>query len=364
MKYIVLLRGININEKNKISMNELKIELEKKYNNVMTYLNSGNIILESFEIKKNITNQILKIINDKFNLKIPIHILTFDELNNIFENIPSWIKMKDKAFYNNIIFIIPPANYINVYNQLGKISENIEMVKEYNNVVVSEVNTDKSPNIRNQYHLKGKYDAKVSVIFYNNGTLMVQGCITSFYVEFITEVLQAISSIPSEAIEEVFAIQARAGYALDNDLSKYIGNREHIDGSVIENFINTSINLANSAVKVDDYGCYTFGILKALDAVLRTRLLEDAPDFDEYGTYFQKNNSGAYCFKSGIGTYDNNLHLKQALEQGYSFFNQHRHSTFHVDSFNVETSRTLEYDEAVNIIKDCLVIINNICNNW
>ena len=89
-----------------MSMNELKIELEKKYNNVMTYLNSGNIILESFEIKKNITNQILKIINDKFNLKIPIHILTFDELNNIFENIPSWIKMKDKEFYNNIIFII------------------------------------------------------------------------------------------------------------------------------------------------------------------------------------------------------------------------------------------------------------------
>lgn len=64
----------------------------------------------------------------------------------------------------------------------------ISAVKEYNNVVVSEVNTDKSPNIRNQYHLKGKYDAKVSVIFYNNGTLMVQGCITSFYVEFITEV--------------------------------------------------------------------------------------------------------------------------------------------------------------------------------
>ena len=78
MKYIVLLRETNISEKNKISMNELKIELEKKYNNVMTYLNSRNIILESFESKKNITNQILKIINDKFNLKIPIHILTFD----------------------------------------------------------------------------------------------------------------------------------------------------------------------------------------------------------------------------------------------------------------------------------------------
>lgn len=240
----------------------------------------------------------------------------------------------------------------------------ISAVNEYNNVAISEVNTDNNPNIRNHYHLKGKYDAKLSVILYNNGTLLVQGCITSFYVEFITEVLQAISSVPPEAIEEVFAIQAQAGYVLNKDLSNYISKREHIDGSVIENFINTSINLANSAVKVDDYGCYTFGILKALDAILRTRLLEDAPDFKEYSTYFKQNNSGAFCFKSGVGTYDNNLRLKQALEQGYSFFNKHRHSTFHVDNFNVETSRILEYDDAINIIKECLVIINNICNNW
>lgn len=47
MKYIVLLRGINISGKNKISMAELKNELSKKYQNVLTYLNSGNVILDS-----------------------------------------------------------------------------------------------------------------------------------------------------------------------------------------------------------------------------------------------------------------------------------------------------------------------------
>ena len=48
MKYIALLRGINISGKNKISMSELKSELENnKYQNVTTYLNSGNIIFES-----------------------------------------------------------------------------------------------------------------------------------------------------------------------------------------------------------------------------------------------------------------------------------------------------------------------------
>jgi len=47
MKYIALLRGINISGKNKISMGELKSELDKKYKNVSTYLNSGNVIFES-----------------------------------------------------------------------------------------------------------------------------------------------------------------------------------------------------------------------------------------------------------------------------------------------------------------------------
>ena len=48
MKYIALLRGINISGKDKISMIELKLELEKNnYQNVSTYLNSGNVIFES-----------------------------------------------------------------------------------------------------------------------------------------------------------------------------------------------------------------------------------------------------------------------------------------------------------------------------
>ena len=41
MKYIVLLRGINISGKNKIAMSELKNSLESNnYSDVITYLNS------------------------------------------------------------------------------------------------------------------------------------------------------------------------------------------------------------------------------------------------------------------------------------------------------------------------------------
>ena len=62
MKYIVLLRGINISGKNKISMAELKNELSKKYQNVLTYLNSGNVILDSDKDKEYVMNDIYNII--------------------------------------------------------------------------------------------------------------------------------------------------------------------------------------------------------------------------------------------------------------------------------------------------------------
>lgn len=240
----------------------------------------------------------------------------------------------------------------------------IKTIEEYGGVEIISCSIGNNNKIRNKYYLKGKYNARISIIFYNNGTLMIQGAITSFYVEFIMETLQLVSDVPSEVIKEVFTIQSRSGYILDTDLNKHISNIEHISGSVIENFINTSICLANSGVKVDDYGCYTFGVLKALDAIISTRILEDAPEFNNYGDYFERKEHNEYHFCDNIITYDNNQNLKRALEKGYSFFKKHRHSTFHVDNSNIETSRTLDYDEAIGIIKDCLTIINNICTNW
>ena len=51
MKYIALLRGINISGKNKIAMSDLKREFTTLgYKKVITYLNSGNVVFESDKV--------------------------------------------------------------------------------------------------------------------------------------------------------------------------------------------------------------------------------------------------------------------------------------------------------------------------
>lgn len=133
MKYIVLLRGINISGKNKIAMNELKKGLNNLgYKNVMTYLNSGNVILNcDTGDKQSITNNIHIMIKNKFNLEIPIYITTPLELEDILNNRPKWWGIGNKEIYDNIIFIIPPTKYQEIYDSIGEPKKDLENIQEY-----------------------------------------------------------------------------------------------------------------------------------------------------------------------------------------------------------------------------------------
>ena len=135
MRYIILLRGINISGKNKIAMSELKELLEKKYANVVTYLNSGNVILDSDKEKEYIINDIHSIIKENFKLDIPIYAITHMELKDVLEHSPEWWGTDNKEIYDNLIFIMSPTTYEIIYNCVGEPSKDIDKIKEYNNVV-------------------------------------------------------------------------------------------------------------------------------------------------------------------------------------------------------------------------------------
>lgn len=138
MKYVIFLRGINISGKNKIDMKILKKYLNDcdLFSNVTTYLNSGNVILDSdIKDKDEIGNIVRKIIKNDFSLDIPCYVTTRDELLELLSNTPSWLNSLDKSIYNNIIFIMPPYDYLRMSKELGVINDKYEKIYNYKDAV-------------------------------------------------------------------------------------------------------------------------------------------------------------------------------------------------------------------------------------
>jgi uncharacterized protein (DUF1697 family) len=105
--YIVLLRGINVSGKNKLPMKELREMLEKlNFTNVSTYIQSGNIILQSEATKEEVSKNIHEAIQSEFGYDIPVIIRTPNQWKKVIENYP-FSKENEKivafSFLNNSV---------------------------------------------------------------------------------------------------------------------------------------------------------------------------------------------------------------------------------------------------------------------
>lgn len=89
-KYVAFLRGINVGGKNKIKMETLREVISALgFQNVVTYINSGNLIFETAETdEKALAETIEKAIENEFGLKIKTMTRTFSEIEEIVENNP------------------------------------------------------------------------------------------------------------------------------------------------------------------------------------------------------------------------------------------------------------------------------------
>ena len=84
-RYVALLRGINVGGKNKIPMAELKKGFEELgFEEVKTYLNSGNVIFSSDkEDVEKLKKQIETMINEQFGFEIPVFVIPQERLRDI-----------------------------------------------------------------------------------------------------------------------------------------------------------------------------------------------------------------------------------------------------------------------------------------
>lgn len=136
-RYISLLRGINISGKNKIAMSELKVGfIALDFEKVTTYFNSGNVIFSSHIDDKNIlSNKIRLMIKNRFDLDIPVLIISQEELEELLKNAPDWWGDDNKEIYDNLVFIMPPLSYEEFYDEIGDPKAEYEKVHNYKNAI-------------------------------------------------------------------------------------------------------------------------------------------------------------------------------------------------------------------------------------
>lgn len=136
MKYIALLRGINVGGNNKVSMPQLKKAFEALgFENVATYINSGNVIFDSAETDatKLVENCEQAIRND-FRFQVVCAVIAASDLHDAVEHAPAWWG-KDDQDKHNALFVIAPTTPAQVMAAVGEAKPEYEKVAQHGPVI-------------------------------------------------------------------------------------------------------------------------------------------------------------------------------------------------------------------------------------
>lgn len=108
--FAILIRGINVGGKNKVSMVDLKKCLEDLgFSNISTFIASGNVVLTSDKRVDEVQAQIEKALPESFKLDselIKVLVLTRNQFQAIIENRPKGFGEQPDKYHSDAIFLI------------------------------------------------------------------------------------------------------------------------------------------------------------------------------------------------------------------------------------------------------------------
>lgn len=112
MKYVALLRGINVGGNTIIKMEVLKAAIENAgFTNVHTFIQSGNVIFESEENDTALIENILeKCLDQTFHLTVPVVVYSSDQFHDVIMHVPkNWVGDDLRCYIAFIKHPITPA---------------------------------------------------------------------------------------------------------------------------------------------------------------------------------------------------------------------------------------------------------------
>jgi len=136
MKYIALLRGINVGGNNKVSMAQLKLSFEALgFENVKTYINSGNVIFDATELSvAKLVEQCEAVIEKEFGFHVVCSVISAKDLKSAITHAPEWWGLDDSDKHN-AIFVIAPVTANEIMKTVGEAKPEYEKVEAYGSVI-------------------------------------------------------------------------------------------------------------------------------------------------------------------------------------------------------------------------------------
>ncbi len=137
MKYIALLRGINVGGNNKVSMAELRECFEAAgFTNVSTYINSGNVFFESSEKSDaKLVATCETAIEARFGFRVVCAVISAKEIKDSLAHAPDWWDKGGPEMKHNALFVIAPKTAEEIIIEVGEPKLEYEKIASYGRVI-------------------------------------------------------------------------------------------------------------------------------------------------------------------------------------------------------------------------------------
>lgn len=228
----------------------------------------------------------------------------------------------------------------------------------------NECNGNLPKNGNRVYKIRGKYKAELTITYYENRTLFIQGRPSLLFNEvryFLCDKTPFKDLIDAECQEEYVAVDKDL---IDTEYNNLFGSVDLKFTEEIKKFIYDSlvINKCNISI-LNDKTLFITPICKALEYIL-TFAIEKNTDkvvdtHDGFGDFFGLN-MNKYQFKSNLYKNKINERTVECLEKGYDYYASIRNIYFHARPHEIKMIEfPIEVDEIVSKIGTCIFDIAN-----
>ncbi|WP_027716485.1 type II toxin-antitoxin system RnlA family toxin [Desulfuromonas sp. TF] len=207
-----------------------------------------------------------------------------------------------------------------------------------------------------QFKIRGRQNDVLSINYFNNGSLSIQGKPLLIYTEVI-EILCELLPYKDIVASQLRVIDTDISEAeVTDELEAKIPNAHPFLGSKVKAILAPALAYQRVAIEFSDYTSMTFPALKGLEGYLKLLFLEHNITISRegFGDRFRGDPSQLVPDTQQIISCDKTC---RAIEKVYDYFRKQRHGLFHVDGTPATTRIIKNRLEADQIINDSLALI-------